>query len=451
MKLNVKHKRIQLVDFIFWITFILFTNPGGILKILGQSGDDGGGIKVSDLLYFVMFMCFIFIHRNIKINNDIAYKKIIKHLLIFLFYYFVVFSFMIPILKGNPLYSPISTLIKTRHSFINISLVMLVYNFYLRSHELFYRLFLYSSILVILLYSVGVFTGLDIIPIRTMDRKFIETKRLLMLDYGLMPILTTMAVVVIIFKFEIKYRKLILMAGALMFLAWLLAIFRRYIFGTIITLFITIMFHNYLKRKSLISMSKLVNIAMYMIVFVVIIQFTFPEYNRATVEAVKETVYVMQRGESSTGKKDVRFGSGKAFMQEMVRKNYLVGTGFDNRWRSKEGDNAGYEATDYPLLGAIAMYGILGMLIFLPVYIILIKCLKYDIKYFRKYSFSNLDFHQYVMIFLIIYYIYDFLQYMNWFLPLSIINDKKWYVFLGMYLASRNIFYNKIKKKPNRN
>ena len=40
----------------------------------------------------------------------------------------------------------------------------------------------------------------------------------------------------------------------------------------------------------------------------------------------------------------------------------IFGTGFDNMWRNKIGDEIGFEATDYPFQAALAMTGIIGCL-----------------------------------------------------------------------------------------
>ena len=131
------------------------------------------------------------------------------------------------------------------------------------------------------------------------------------------------------------------------------------------------------------------------------------------------------------------------FLQNLISENYIFGTGYDVRWRTLEGNKAGYEASDYPFLGAIAMYGIAGLLLFLPVYIVVIKSLRADIKYLRKYKFDRFSFEAFMVVLFVVYFIFDFLQYINWFLPLSVILDEKWYVFLAMYLASRKLFYDK--------
>ena len=140
MKLNLKNRYTDVVDYIFWIAFILFTNPGGVLEALGEDSADGG-IDVTDLLYGLMLICFFFVYKKKKSNYDISFTKIGNYLVIFLIYYFIVFSFLMPLFRDNPFYSPGLTIIKIRHSVIHISLVFIVYEFYIRSYPIFIKFF----------------------------------------------------------------------------------------------------------------------------------------------------------------------------------------------------------------------------------------------------------------------------------------------------------------------
>ena len=50
-----KHRK--LVDYVFWITFIVFTNPGGILEALGEDSGSGG-VNVTDFLFVILVACY---------------------------------------------------------------------------------------------------------------------------------------------------------------------------------------------------------------------------------------------------------------------------------------------------------------------------------------------------------------------------------------------------------
>lgn len=435
----------KIVDHLFWISFLIFTNPGGILFALGEDSGDGG-INMTDLIMVVLVGCYVVVKMNSEANNDQSFIGLRNALIIFCIYYLVVFGFFVPTLKNNLNYSLVKSLIKMRHGVINIVLFFVVYEFYLRSYKLFLKYFIYSSIFVILLFLGTNMMGLDILPVKVMDRSFVDTQRLLMVNYGLMPLLISMGAVTLTFKFKIKYQKLIYIGFILMFICWLLSIIRRNIFGTFIIIALSLMFYNYLRHQPLISLQRVVGLMFYGLLIVGIIQLTFPKYLEAGIIAGQETLYVIQHGETSAGKKDARMGLGKDFMQELIVENSFFGTGFDNRWRTSDGDKAGFEASDYPFLAAIAMSGIFGLMFFIPIYYILIKTMILDVKYLRHHQLDVKSLETFMLILFLVYYLYDLLQYMNWFLPLSLFSHsghKSWYVFLAMYLGARRVFYSK--------
>ena len=87
------------------------------------------------------------------------------------------------------------------------------------------------------------------------------------------------------------------------------------------------------------------------------------------------------------------------------------------------------------------MTGITGVLIFLPVYLFLIKYLKEDILFIRQNFYNNNSFVSFMLVLFIIYFIFHFMQYPNWFIFVSNPYQYELMVYLSMYLASRQIFY----------
>ena len=249
------------------------------------------------------------------------------------------------------------------------------------------------------------------------------------------------AVVIIFLKEKFKWKNIILVAFGLMFLGWLLSITRRHIIGTFLYIFLALTLLNFIERKALISVKKLFSVVLYSVVLGFIISLSFPKYIQAASDALEEAVLVAQTGKSSSGTQDTRLGFGKDFMQNLIIDNTYFGTGFDNRWRTKEGDEQGYEAADYPLLGAIAMTGIFGILCFIPIYVLLIKSLIFDVKYLRKQKVNYYSMEFFGLVLFIIYFIYNLMQYMNWFSPVSLPSRYSWFVYLAMYFASRQLFY----------
>ena len=311
---------------------------------------------------------------------------------------------------------------------------------------MFIKYLLWSSLIVIVLFLITITVRIDILPVHIMERGFIKADRLMMVNYGLMSILIPMGVVMLVYRFKIKYRQIIFICALLMYLLWILGLFRRHIFGSIILFIMAAVVYNYMHRKSLIPIKKILNSMVYLSIMLGIIYLSFPKYVEAGIEAGNQTIHVIQYGETTTGQKDARMGMGKKFMQDLIKENWMFGTGFDNRWRTGEGDDSGFEASDYPFLGAIAMTGVIGLLVFLPIYFVLIKTIIYDIKYLRKNQINVHSIETFIFITFIIYFVYDFMQYMNWFLPMALFSTTRgyeWYIFLALYLASRNLFYQK--------
>ena len=447
--MKVKKPKYEFIDYLFWFLFILFTNPGGIFKAFGEDTSSKGTIDSFDFIFVLLLGCFLIASQRGKINNT-NYKKIVKYLIIFGLYYLVVFGFFIPIFKETLDYTPFSFLKKSRKTIYSLFMFVMVYRFYLRSHIIFFKTLVISSIIVLVLFIITAVTGFEILPVSKINRRFVNVDRIFIANEGLMGLLIPMGAVLLVFKSKLKWKKLILIAYILMFLNYILSITRRDIIGTFVYLFLAMILYNYFQNKALIPIKKMVTVSFYVVIIGFFISFTFPKYLDAGTAGLQEAANVIQYGQTSSGKKDVRLGFGKEFMQDLIKKNYVFGTGFDNRWRGT-GDKAGYETSDYPLLSAIAMYGIIGLLIFLPIYITLVRAVIFDIKFLKKHKMNYNSFDFYIITLFVLYFIYDLLQYMNWFLPVSLSRNFKWYTILSMYFASRHIFYAKFNSNIKRN
>jgi hypothetical protein len=443
--MKIKSNYTKLVDYLFWIGLIIFTNPGGILKAMGEDRGDGG-INITDFL----FVLLVFLYSTVLYKRDIGFNqnfnKIVKYLIIFLLYYFIFFAFLVPIFKETDYSSTSFKIIKSRQTIYSVVLFIMIYRFYIRSSIIFFNVLIFSSILIIGLFFITLSTGIEILPIAKVSRGFINVDRIFLENYGLMPILIPLGVVLIVFKINIKFKKIVLIAFGMMFLTWLLSLTRRHIFGTLIYFFLALLIYNYFQHRSLLPLSKIVRVLFYTLILGFFIFLTFPKYIDAGIASVKETVYVIEHGETTTGRKDERLGFSRKFLINLIEENPLFGTGFDNRWRTGEGDKAGYETSDYPLISAFAMQGVFGVLIFLPVYILLFKSLRFDINFFRKRDIKYDSFEFFMFMVFILYFVYDLMQYMNWFKPVSRSTDNIWYIYFAVYMASRHIYYYKLNK-----
>lgn len=441
---NNRKSKHKFIDYLFWIIFILFTNPGGIQQALGIYEFGIGGTNLNDYLFVLLLFLYIILpHRQIRKTKD--YRLVKKYLFIFSTYYFLFFIYLTPIIKDTNSQNIIFNLIKSRWVFYSISLFFITYKFFLHSYKVFFKLLAYSSVIILLIFFISVITGLELLPYEDISRGFIDMSRYILLSYGLMPLLVPIGVILVVYKFNIDYRKVLLTAAIMMFLAWLISLTRRHIFGAFIYVFLATILYNYIKGKKLISFIPIFRIIFASSIIIVVVYFSFPKYIDGGIKTFETTVYVIQHGETEEGHIDKRLGFNRTFIVDLFKDNPIVGTGFSNNWRTSAGDKAGFEASDYPLLSAFAMTGIVGILLFLPIYILLIKYIYNDIRMLRRFGFNNKSFEDFILILFIIVFTFHLLEYMNWFIFVSNPN-KYWFpVYIAMYLASRRMFYNRIR------
>jgi hypothetical protein len=308
------------------------------------------------------------------------------------------------------------------------------------------KLYFVSSILILVIYLQSIITGYEILPNIVEPRGFIDVDRNLMVNYGLMPFLIPVGISFIVFRINTRFRYYILLGLALMFASWLVSLTRRQIIGTVMYLIIALILSNYFSKGSLRKIFLLaVRIVVILAVLLMVFRITFPVYLKAGGDAIAEAWHVLKYGETSKGQIDERLKLSRPFIVEKFRESPYLGTGFDNRWKNEEGDLEGYEASDYPFLGAMAMVGILGILTFLPIYIFIIKILRKDILLLRKLAVEKTTFHLFIYAG-ILFFIFDLMKYTDYFSPVSLsgANQFPWYAYLGLYLGARRLYFKKL-------
>ena len=430
-----------LISYLFWFLVILYTNPGGIIQAL-HIYYITSKINIGDLLFVLLTVCY-FINKNEYTFFDVDFIKVRKYLLIFLAYYLVVFSVIVPLWNGNQGYTLADSVIKTRYTVYAILISIYIYDFFKRRWDIFFKIFLYSSILVSILFIITVLLKINILPLGSLNRGYINIDRKLMLSEGLLPLLLPLGIVVAVFNLKIKYRNLILIGFTLMCVVYLLELWRRNIAAIFIFFSLAAILNAIINQKFVILLKNAFKI-IFLISFLTLISYLiFPRYLDAAIIGIKDSFSVLQNEHDLRGKKDVRMTLDRPFINDKFYQHPLFGTGFDNRWRTKGGDNQGYEAADYPFLSALAMYGIVGLLVFIPIYFVIMKVLKLDFKYLTSNS-SRIE-KTLMLLFVItfmLYFVFDLMQYFNYFQAVS--NSDfyyNWYIFLSLYLAARSEFY----------
>ena len=262
-----------------------------------------------------------------------------------------------------------------------------------------------------------------------------------MLSDGLIPLLIPLGVTIFIFKLRIRFKKIILFGFALLPFYYVVSLMRKDILSLIIYFFIALVINVFLSKQYKILLSKIVNGLLVLIFLIVGAYFIFPKYAEAARISLVESYNVIKYGKTSTGETDERLGFHRTFIVDQIKKYPLFGTGFDNRWRTSKGDKQGFEAADYPLLAAFARYGVVGIIIFVPVYFFLIKILKKDLVLLQNESYDNTSLLILLLMTFITFFIFHLLQYFNWFASIASDDFYYWYCYLALYLAARYRYY----------
>lgn len=436
------------IDYLFWVLFILFTNPGGIQQALGLY-DFVGRINLNDFIFVILAGCYLLVPKRNRYKDPLT-KKIKRYMIIFFVYFFIVFGYLTPIFK-NPDTNVIFNFIKLRFSFYNFGLFFFVLTFWKRSWRIFLKLFIYSSIIILVLFLQSLITGIDVIPREETARGFISLNRNMLLFYGLMPLFTAIGVILLIFKFETKYKKLFIVGFLMINIAWVLSLTRRHILGLFICFFIGYLLYFYIKKHNIKNVVKpLIRSVAVFGCIIIVLRLFFPAYLSAGINSIESAIHVIRYGKDITGKIDERLALfGRYRMVEEFKKSPLFGTGFKNIWRIQEGEELGYESSDYHFQAALAMTGMIGCLMFLPIYIILIKMLFRDLKHLKKSVILPNSLALLMLLSFILWFTYLMLQYINWFGPVSNSGRHTFYILLAFYCGAREIWYSNYGRMRN--
>ena len=195
--------------------------------------------------------------------------------------------------------------------------------------------------------------------------------------------------------------------------------------------------------KSIAKYLNVKNVLGLLIVLIVINTF-LPQVIASSSRLVNDTLVDLGFVESNYRRvNDVRLSlSGKSGIIAAIKENYLFGTGFDPAWFTGDGGKNQWEGADYVFLASFAMYGILGLLLFLPFYIIVVKLITAFLKLTK--SHYNYFVNQKETLLLLVIglasiseFIRNLIEYPNWYYPVGAIPDRgKYYIYLGLLLGS---------------
>jgi len=444
-----KNKNIVII-YIFWFAVVFYLDPGGFFRY--HFDKVMFGLPIQFLLYIVMALSF-YIQYGINRNSILKKRytnKYIKIISIWLVYYLLITC----IFQSNHFTKWHWLITHNQRMIFQTFLVIPVIYFASDGLNIFIKVLTWSTGVILTLVIISLLTGADLVPLDEASRGFINASRHILYGYGIMYFLIPVLLVIVIGKYRTD--KGVIISGILVVVMIFLSISRRDIIG-IFEYILIILFIFYRIEKTKVSwfFNKVFNRRIYFIValFLMTMIIAFPSYLQNATTAVIESINVMQTGQTSTGNVDVRMTlTGKVGIYEAIKDNWFLGTGYDPVWSTGGGGENQWEGSDYIFLASFAMYGLLGLIVFLPFYILAIKVIKKVIRIIKlnqKIIYANMMYFQSSVIVSIAAsaeFIKNIIEYPNWFYPIgAIAYSPKYYIYLGLLIGSYLSIINKLE------
>lgn len=439
-------RKSDVATYIFWIMIIFFMDPGGFivenLSYVGQS-------LISFALTGIAFLAFGFkYHKNELIIVDLSFVK--NYLIILIIWYLYYFIWYYGI--NNNTYPGFLRSFAQNPRVINRGILVLpIAYFGSINFTQFVKVFSWTTIFILTGFIVSVITKISIVPYWLADRA--GTTRYLMYGYGFFHLVIPMTLSLIFMKYPRDKR---LISGfILVVILTLLSIMRRDMIGIIESIVIISFFTNYIhRRKPFRFLSRFINmknISVAAILILALIYFS-PKFVKTSEEIIGSTYNSIVLGQSESGGKDVRMSiTAQAGIVGAILDNFWGGTGFNKDWFHGDGGKRGWEGADYIFLATFAMYGLVGLLLFLPFYFLVFRLIFRFLRILRE----NLDLiyeYKNIFVFPVIVgmaaaaeFVKNVLEYPNWFFPIGALpSSSKYFIYFGLLLGSYYFLQKKI-------
>jgi hypothetical protein len=412
-------------------------------------------LYISDLVIVLIIFCLY----SINVNSNILYKdrflnKFYKTFFIFAIYFFIFYGGIIPYINND--FNYLVFLQKNRSFLYYIILLTSVYFFTLRGLKYFYLTTLFLGIVILTAFLISLLTGLKIIPIDVFERySGSEMMRITIFSWGFIQILFPLSFILFLFsrkiKFNIKYRKLVYLAGILMVVTLLITLTRRNyisIFGSVL---IIVLLNSFIFRKSKILTFAKVIIPVSIILLV--ISLALPKYVNYIANISEDIYLLFTKGSDTQGEVDYRVsGTGDLLItKKYITENFIFGTGYSYLYwgesdvaTSSRGNTyalAADAAREVPVYNIFFSYGLAGFVIIVFLYSFLVK-LFVRLNSLLKKQFNALTAYPYELLFaiFILYMIVDKFTF-----SLYTLGDDFPTPYYGVYLGMAFALYRKLK------
>jgi O-antigen ligase len=186
-----------------------------------------------------------------------------------------------------------------------------------------------------------------------------------------------------------------------------------------------------------------------------VIQLLFPQFIENSIDLTVETLERINLIESSRHtENDARMSlAGKKSIIKAFEQNPWIGTGYHDAWMTGDGGRNEWEGADYVFLACLAMYGLIGLFLFVPFYVFVFGRIATFIK-ISKNNYTKVKNRQDLVLPLVFgvasssEFIKNLIEYPNWFYPVGAVpTHEKYFIYFGVLLGSIVCLLKNLKKK----
>ena len=358
-------------------------------------------------------------NRLKSIKHDSLFYNFLKYLFFFYLYYTFVYGLLIPYYYDR--YAPSVFFIKTRIFYYSFFILIMIYSFSFKGLKLFYKSVLYISLIILSIYWVSIVSGVELIPINTLERyEGTGIFRKYLTSYGFFGFIYIPAIFFYLLRYKRKRKiplyYIMLFVGVLMLSTELLTLTRRVLIYLVFNLFLIMALAFYLsKTRILDSMRKLLIPSFIIFSFLLITSIEVVEY----LKLLYTDIYLLvTTGVDSRGVEDYRLSQTGWLIdaKSYILEHLYLGTGYIPKTFEEVRDmvendiglgRALRAAGEVPIYSGLLKFGIIGVIIFIPIYLKVISLMLHILKDVKK-RFKSYIKNYYYLFFIITFSIIIF-------------------------------------------
>jgi hypothetical protein len=344
------------LTYAFFLSIVVIANPGRIFTS-ESFGISTHFLRIQDLYFYLAIFCnFSPRLKEIKISKEV--KKILPILYAFSIYQIVVsLMFKLNITSGPGIFKEVE---KFKFWIFGVYLLFPVYKIIQYDSESFIKLIVNTALIYTALAIISANTTLEIIRFDTGTR-FNQTDliRTMIQNAEIFKLVIFIAFGVLLINYPGK--KMIFYISGLLGLAIpIMGLFRLEIMFTMATLGIVLLT---ISRSYKVPISKLLGVLTIFLMVIVLFFIIFPKMAFGIIEIYASTFDELS-GKAAVGSTQTRTIIELPRHLMMIRNNPVFGVGFRNEWWENYFNTYDWGLTDIPFTGTIALFGILGMMIY---------------------------------------------------------------------------------------